>query len=152
MLCASLVDRFSLYVIARDPKWQAVSALMKGFIMLAFGLFVFSEALYKIIYPVVPIAETMGIIGVMALVANASCLLLLNLHRDDDINMHSVWLCSRNDIIANVSVLVAGGLVWLLHSGWPDIIVGMGIAGLFLRSAFQVLTAAANQMDKDKQN
>jgi len=152
MLGDTLVYGFSLYVIARDAKWQAISALIKGLIMLAFGLFVFSEALYKMLYPVVPIAETMGIIGVMALVANATCLLLLNLHRDDDINMHSVWLCSRNDIIANVSVLIAGGLVWLLHSGWPDIIVGMGIAGLFLRSAFHVLTASIKQMKKDKLN
>lgn len=148
MLGDSLVYGFSLYVIAREAKWQVISAFIKGVIMLAFGLFVFSEALYKIIYPVVPIAETMGVIGVMALVANVTCLMLLNFHRDDDINMYSVWLCSRNDIIANVSVLIAGVLVWLLDSGWPDIIVGLGIAGLFIRSAFLVLTAAAQQRHK----
>ncbi|MDH5190648.1 MAG: cation diffusion facilitator family transporter [Gammaproteobacteria bacterium] len=146
MLGDALVYGFSLYVLARDTKWQAVSALIKGLIMLAFGLFVFSEALYKIIYPVVPIAQTMGIIGFMALAANAFCLVLLNSHRSDDINMYSVWLCSRNDIIANVSVLIAGALVWWFGSGWPDIIVGLGIAGLFLRSAFHVLTAAVKQI------
>lgn len=148
MLGDSLVYGFSIYVIAREAKWQAVSALIKGMIMLAFGLFVFSEALYKIIHPVVPVAETMGIIGIMALVANAVCLMLLNQHRDDDINMYSVWLCSRNDIIANVSVLIAGALVWTLNSGWPDIIVGLGIAGLFIRSAIHVLTASVKQMRK----
>lgn len=150
MLGDTLVYGFSLYVIAREAKWQAISALIKGIIMMAFGLFVFSEALYKIIHPVVPVAEVMGVIGIMALAANATCLILLNIHRDDDINMYSVWLCSRNDIIANVSVLIAGALVWTLDSGWPDIIVGLGIAGLFIRSAIHVLKVAVKQMKEDQ--
>ena len=62
--------------------------------------------------------------------------------------MNSVWLCSRNDIIANCSVLVAGALVWLLASGWPDIIVGLGIAALFLRSAFHVIFRATGELKR----
>ena len=81
----------------------------------------------------------MGSVAVLALVANLICLLLLWRHRSDDINMNSVWLCSRNDIIANLSVLVASAGVWWLNSAWPDIIIGIALAGLFLKSATFVL-------------
>ena len=90
--------------------------------------------------------ETIGIIGVLALTANSLCLLLLWRHRADDINMSSVWLCSRNDIIANVSVLCAGLGVWLTGSGWPVILVGLGLAALFLRSALFVLRGAITEL------
>lgn len=80
-----------------------------------------------------------------ALLANLTCLFLLWRHRSDDINMHSVWLCSRNDIVANVGIIAAGFGVALTHSGWPDIAVGLLIASLFLRSAAQVLRRAYRQ-------
>ena len=98
------------------------------------------------ILPHVPVFETIGIIGVLALAANSLCLVLLWRHRADDINMSSVWLCSRNDIIANVSVLGAAMGVWLTGSGWPDILVGLGLAALFLRSALFVLSGAKKEL------
>lgn len=137
---------FSLYVITRGPRWTAISALFKGGIMAVFGLFVLGEVIAKIIWPVVPVAETIGIIGVLALLANLTCLILLTRHRSDDINMHSVWLCSRNDIIANTGVLMAAAGVAITHAGWPDIIIGLIIATLFLRSAFEVITRANRQL------
>jgi len=146
MLGDTLVYGFSLYVLAKGARWQAVSAMFKGLIMAGFGLFVFAEAFHKFLNPVTPVAEAIGIVGFLALAANSVCLWLLWRHRADDINMHSVWLCSRNDIIANTSVLAAGAGVWLLSSGWPDILVGLGIAGLFLRSAFHVLLRAWRQL------
>lgn len=139
MLGDALVYGFSLYVLYRSAKWRAVSALFKGIIMLAFGLFVLAEAGYKIVNPVLPSAELIGSIGVLALAANMLCLKLLWAHKSDDINMRSVWLCSRNDVIANSGVLVAAVAVWLLQSRWPDIIIGLIIAALFLRSAWSVL-------------
>ncbi len=145
MLGDALVYGFSIYVIARGARMKAVAALIKGGIMMAFGLFVLGQAIYKIIFPQIPVFETIGIIGLLALVANGVCLLLLWRHRTDDINMRSVWLCSRNDIIANVSVLFAALGVWLTHSGWPDILVGLALAVLFIRSAVSVLRSAISE-------
>lgn len=146
MLGDALVYGFSLYVLSLGGRWQAVSALFKGAVMAAFGVFVLSSALYKIFFPVLPIAEAIGIVGIIALGANSICLALLWRHRSDDINMSSVWLCSRNDIIANTSVLLAGAGVWLTGSGWPDIIIGLAIAALFLRSAMHVISRALSHL------
>jgi Co/Zn/Cd efflux system component len=146
MLGDALVYGFSIYVVARGVRMKAKAAFLKGVIMAGFGLFVFGQAMYKIIIPHIPAFETIGVIGVLALAANSLCLLLLWRHRADDINMSSVWLCSRNDIIANVSVLCAGIGVWLTSSGWPDILVGLGLAALFLRSALFVLRGAMTEL------
>jgi Co/Zn/Cd efflux system component len=146
MLGDALVYGFSIYVVARGARMKAVSALFKGGIMAAFGLFVLGQALYKIMSPQVPVFEAIGAIGLLALAANGLCLALLWRHQADDINMNSVWLCSRNDIIANVSVLFAALGVWLTASGWPDILVGMALAVLFLRSALFVLRRAIAEL------
>jgi Co/Zn/Cd efflux system component len=146
MLGDALVYGFSLYVIAREARMKAHAALLKAGIMAAFGLFVLGQALYKMLIPHIPVAEAIGAIGMLALAANGLCLWLLWRHRTEDINMSSVWLCSRNDIIANIAVLVAAMGVWLSGSGWPDIIVGLGIAALFLRSALFVLRGALSEL------
>jgi Co/Zn/Cd efflux system component len=146
MLGDALVYGFSLYVVARGARMKAISALIKGGIMAAFGLFVFGQAIYKIIIPQVPVFEAIGAIGLLALAANSLCLALLWQHRADDINMSSVWLCSRNDIVANVSVLFAALGVWLSGSGWPDILVGLALAVLFLRSALFVLRGSITEL------
>jgi Co/Zn/Cd efflux system component len=88
----------------------------------------------------------MSIVGVIALGANTVCLLLLSRHRADDINMRSAWLCSRNDVMANVSVLIAAAGVALTGSGWPDIVVGIAIALLFATSAIRVIRDARHQL------
>lgn len=139
MLGDALVYGFSLYVVARGAAMKARAALFKGGIMAAFGLFVLGQTIYRIAFPQLPVYEAIGAIGLLALAANSACFLLLWRHRADDINMSSVWLCSRNDIIANISVLFAALGVWLTHSGWPDIIIGLALASLFLRSALYVL-------------
>ena len=142
MLGDALVFGFSLFVLGRSVRWQAGAALSKGAFMLAFGLAVLAEATYKVVHPVIPNAGTMGVIGTLALAANIVCFSLLYRHRADNLNMSSTWLCSRNDLIANVSVLVAAGAAYVLVSRWPDIVVGCVIAALFLRSAFRVLRDA----------
>jgi cation diffusion facilitator family transporter len=139
MLGDALVYGFSLFVLARSARWQAGAALAKGGFMLAFGLGVLGESAYKVLHPIMPGVEAMGIIGGVALAANLVCFFLLYRHRGDNINMSSTWLCSRNDLIANVSVLLAAAGCYLLASRWPDIIVGSLIASLFLSSAFSVL-------------
>jgi len=146
MLGDALVYGFSIYVVARGTRMKAKAALLKGGIMATFGLFVLGQVVFKIVFPQVPVFEAMGTIGLLALAANSLCLVLLWRHRADDINMSSVWLCSRNDIIANLSVLVAAIGVWLTHSGWPDILVGLALATLFLRSALFVMREANREL------
>ena len=140
MLGDALVYGFSLFVLARSERWKASAALVKGSFMLAFGLAVLGEAFYKIFHPIMPVVETMGLIGTLALIANLVCFFLLYRHRDDNLNMSSTWLCSRNDLIANVGVLLAAVGSYALTSRWPDIIVGIIIASIFLMSALTVQT------------
>jgi Co/Zn/Cd efflux system component len=150
MLGDSLVYGFSLYVLWRGAAWKAKAALLKGAIMAVFGVGVLFGAVYKMLAGVVPIAETMGIIGSLVLVGNGICFLLLFRHRSDDLNMRSTWLCSRNDIIANLSVLVAAAGVTIFNSGWPDILVGAAIAALFLKSALTMLAESFAELRKLK--
>jgi cation diffusion facilitator family transporter len=150
MLGDSLVYGFSLYVLWRGAAWKAKAALSKGAIMAVFGVGVLFGAVYKMLAGVVPIAETMGIIGSLVLVGNGICFLLLFRHRSDDLNMRSTWLCSRNDIIANLSVLVAAAGVTIFNSGWPDILVGAAIAALFLKSALTMLAESFAELRKLK--
>lgn len=145
MLGDSLVYGFSLYVLWRSAEWKAVAAILKGGIMALFGLGVLGEAVYKVAAGVVPSAETMGIVGVLVLLGNGVCFWLLFRHRSDDLNMRSTWLCSRNDIIANLAVLVAAGCVAYFRSIWPDVLVGGAIALLFLRTAAAILTDAIRE-------
>jgi len=146
MLGDALVYGFSLYVVARGTTMKARAALLKGGIMAAFGFFVLGQAIYRIVFPQLPAFEAIGAIGLLALAANSTCFFLLWRHRADDINMSSVWLCSRNDIIANISVLFAAAGVWLTYSGWPDILIGLALAALFLRSALFVLREAIEEL------
>lgn len=146
MLGDALVYGFSLFVLVRSARWQAGAALAKGAFMLAFGLGVLGEALYKVFHPVMPGVETMGVVGGIAFAANLGCFFLLYRHRGDNLNMSSTWLCSRNDLIANVGVLLAAGASYALVSRWPDIIVGAIIASLFLSSALHVLNRAIREL------
>lgn len=132
---------FSLYVVARGPVWQARAALLKGTVMAAFGAGVLAEVGAKLARGLTPDADVMGGVGLLALAANASVLAFLWRHRADDVNMRSVWLCSRNDVVANAGVPLAAGGVALTGSGWPDIAVGLAIAGLFIVSAAGVVRA-----------
>jgi Co/Zn/Cd efflux system component len=146
MLGDAIVYGFSLYAVARGTLWQARVALFKGLLMAAFGLGVLMQVSHKLIAGVVPAPAVMSIVGVIALGANTVCLLLLSRHRADDINMRSAWLCSRNDVMANVSVLIAAAGVALTGSGWPDIVVGIAIALLFATSAIRVIRDARHQL------
>ena len=138
----ALVYGLSIYVITSDTRKQASASMAKGLFMLVFGIVVLGEAVYKVLNPIIPDASTIGIIGAIALMANLICFFMLYTHREDNLNLSSTWLCSRNDLIANVGVLFAGLLTYILASRWPDIIVGVLIAGLFLMSAFHVIGQA----------
>jgi len=146
MLGDALVYGFSLYVVARSPLWKARAAVAKAAVMGLFGVFVLGQVVYKLLHPQLPTAETMGAVGALALVANSVCFAMLWRHRAEDINMRSVWLCSRNDVIANAAVLLAAFAVWMTLSPWPDIVVGALICTVFLRSAFLVAREARAEL------
>lgn len=142
----ALTYGLSLYAVSRGPRSKARVALFKGALILAAGLFVLVQVAYRIAVPVVPAYGTMGLMSLLALLANGACLALLWKHREEDINMSSVWECSRNDIAANVAVFAAAGGVFLTRSGWPDILVGLALALLFLKSAAKVLKGAIAEL------
>ncbi len=144
----ALVYGLSIYVITESARKQAKASLVKGIFMFFFAAVVLSEAAYKTLNPIIPDASTIGIIGSIALLANLVCFFMLYTHREDNLNMSSTWLCSRNDLIANIGVLFAGYLTYILTSRWPDIIVGVLIAILFLKSAIQIIQEAKREISK----
>jgi cation diffusion facilitator family transporter len=146
MLGDAMVYGFSLWVIGREQIWKARAAAAKAAVMAAFGLFVLAEIVYKLAVPRMPAYETMGAAGLLALAVNAVCFALLWRHRAEDINMRSVWLCSRNDLFANTAVLLAALAVWRTASPWPDLIVGILICALFLHSAWEVAIEARREL------
>ena len=142
----ALTYGLSLYAVSRGAQLKAKVALFKGALIFTAGLVVLGQVVYRILSPGVPGFEIMGAVSVLALCANAACLVLLMKHRREDINMSSVWECSRNDIASNIAVLVAAGGVWLTGSGWPDWLVGLALACLFLGSAVRVLHGALSEL------
>ncbi len=144
----ALTYGLSLYAVGRGARHKALVALFKGGLILTAGLFVLGQVVYRMIVPAVPVFETMGMVSVLALLANGLCLALLWKHRTEDINMSSVWECSRNDIASNLAVFVAAGGVWLTHSAWPDLLLGLLLALLFLRSAARVLRNAIAELKR----
>ena len=146
MLGDSLVYSSSLFVIHRSQNAQARVSLLKGFIMMGSALIVLVRGLYQFHNWSIPVQEIMTNVGILALLANSSCLILLTRHREDNLNMSSVWLCSRNDIIANSSVIVAALLIRVYPSPIPDLIVGLLITFIFTKSALKVIKASQREL------
>lgn len=136
----------SLYVVSRGAKAKAKAALFKGALIFIAACFVIGQVIYKLFNPVVPVYEVMGLFSLAGLLANGLCLLLLWRHRHEDINMSSVFECSRNDIASNLSVLFAAAAVWFFESGYPDIIIASLLAVLLLRSSYRVVSSALSEL------
>ncbi|HYH18207.1 MAG TPA: cation transporter [Azospirillum sp.] len=136
----------SLWVLSRALEWRSWAAVVKGLSLGGMGLWVVASAVWNASAGVVPDAPTMGLIGLLALAANVSVAALLFAGRRGDANMRSVWLCSRNDALANIAVMVAGAGVWSTQTGWPDIVVAAGIAGLALTAAWSILRQAFGEL------
>jgi Co/Zn/Cd efflux system component len=136
----------SLYAVSRSTAVKAKVALFKGGLIFLAALGVLAQIIYKIFIPSVPLFEVMGTFSLVGLGANSFCLFLLWRHRQDDVNMTSVWECSRNDIVANLSVFVAAGAVWLTSSSWPDTVVATGLVLFLMRSATRVFISALTEL------
>ncbi len=135
----------TLFVLGMTLKTRATAALVKGATMVVLGVFVLVQGVVHAITGAVPHAEIMGGTALLALVANAAVAGMLYRYRDGDSNARSVWLCSRNDVLANLAVLLAASAVFALGSRWPDLAVAAFIASLALTSGWQVVQGAVRE-------
>jgi cation diffusion facilitator family transporter len=136
----------SLAVIGASLRIRAVAALAKGVSLSLMGLWVLGSTLYHVLALGVPRAEVMGVVGLLALAANLASVLILFRYKDGDANVRSVWLCSRNDAIGNIVVMIAAFGVWGTATRWPDLIVAAIMGGLFFSSAFQILRQSLREI------
>ena len=136
----------ALAVIGMSLRWRAGAALLKGGVMGLFGLWVAGSITHNIIIATVPQAEVMGAIGLLALAANVSVATLLYRYRQSDSQAMSVWLCTRNDCIVNIGVMLAGAGVWVSETPWPDIAVAVIVAYLGISSAVRITRRAILEM------
>jgi Co/Zn/Cd efflux system component len=149
-LLADAVDFFgdaanyaiSLFVFSLAAVWRSRTALFKGLMMAAYGIFILAQTAWVAAHNTVPQAEAMGIVAVVALLANVSVAAVLYRFRDGDADMRSVWLCSRNDALGNLAVLLAALGVFGTGAGWPDLLVALIMAILALTSARTVVLHA----------
>lgn len=136
----------SLAVLSMGLTWRARAALAKGVTMGLFGVFVLGKVAWSIAGGTAPEAGTMGAIAVLALVANLGVALMLYAFRNGDANMHSVWLCSRNDAIGNVAVMLAAAGVFGTSRAWPDLVVAAAMGALGVTSALSVVQNARTEL------
>lgn len=142
----------SLAVITMSLLWRARAAVLKGLTMGIFGIFVLVKALWAFKSGLIPEPYTMGLIGTIALLANASVAFMLYAYREGDANMRSVWLCSRNDAIGNIAVILAAYGVFGSGSAWPDLLVAIIMAGLGLSAAVDVIKRAMTELKTTTSN
>ena len=141
----TLTYGMSLAVIGLSPRMRATAALIKGSTLAGMGLWVLTTTLWHTLFLGTPRAEVMGLVGVLALATNLASVLILLKYKDGDANVRSVWLCSRNDAIGNIAVMLAAFGVWGTATGWPDVLVALIIASLFLNSASKILRQALGE-------
>ncbi|HET7679164.1 MAG TPA: cation transporter [Xanthobacteraceae bacterium] len=141
----------SLAVIGAPLAVRARAAFAKGLSLMLMSLWVFASTAYHVLVLDIPRAEVMGIVGLLALGANIASVLILVSYKEGDANVRSVWLCSRNDAIGNLAVMLAALAVWATQTKWPDLIVAAGMAGLFLASSAQILSRSWAELRTAKQ-
>jgi Co/Zn/Cd efflux system component len=149
-LADSVTYGISLWAIGRVGRTRALAALAKGVSLAAMGLWVLGSTVYQVLVLGVPEASLMGAIGLLAFAANVASVLLLMRYKDGDANVRSVWLCSRNDAIGNLGVVVAAGLVYFTNSGIPDLVMAGAMAGLFCWSASEIIRRALAELKQEK--
>ena len=136
----------SLLVVGMALRYRASAALAKGLTMGLFGLWVISTVFWHAVHGTLPSAFTMGTVGMAALLANAASFGLLWAYRQGDANMRSAWICTRNDVLGNLAVLLAALGVFGTGTGWPDVIVATIMAGLAIQGAILVIRQAAGEL------
>ncbi|WP_339524183.1 cation diffusion facilitator family transporter [Pseudomonas sp. EA_35y_Pfl2_R111] len=139
----------SLWVLGMSLTLRAKASLFKALSMLVFGVGVLIAAIWHLLSGQVPDAPTMGVVGTLALLANVGVAALLYAYREGDSNMRSVWLCSRNDALGNIAVLLAALGVFGTGSAWPDLLVASIMAGLAITASYQVMRQARQELAEE---
>lgn len=142
----------SIYVLNKSVTTRARASLIKGYTLGVFGLWIVGSITYKALVTGVPQAEVMGAIGFLALIANVVSALLLYKYRSGDSNRESVWICSRNDAIGNIAVMLAAGGVFFTGTKWPDLLVAGIIASLALSGAWRIIKSARKELKEARQS
>jgi Co/Zn/Cd efflux system component len=149
MLADASVYGIALYAVGRSPGLQKGAASASGVVQIALGIGVLFEVVRRLLYGSEPVSLLMMTVGVVALLANVTCLLLLAKHRKGGIHMRASWIFSTNDVIANLGVVISGGLVMSLGSRLPDLIVGGIISAVVIRGGVQILREAKAEGEGD---
>lgn len=144
----ALTYGLSLYAVTKGTSTKAKVALFKGALIFIAACVVIAQIIYRLSHPVLPSYEIMTVFSIAGLIANGLCLYLLWRHRNEDINMSSVFECSRNDIASNLSVILAAVGVWIFNSGIPDIIIASLLALLLLNSSARVIKGALSELSQ----
>ena len=147
MLADALIYALGLFALGRAAHWRARAALTSGVLQLLLGAGVAMEAVWKMAADGPPDPATMGLFGALALLANTACFLLLLRYREGDINLRATWICSRNDMLGNLGVLLAAALVMGTGSPLPDILIGLVIAAVVIHSAWRIVNEAREQLN-----
>ncbi len=150
MLADATVYGIGLYAVGGSLRHKARAALASGYAQGALGLLILADIGRRAIFGSEPVSGLMMGMGVLALAANVWCLALIQKHREGGVHMRASWVFSKNDVIANLGVILGGGLVWLTGSRWPDLIIGTLIALVILRGARHIITDARQELAGDE--
>ena len=146
MLADAIVYAIALYAVGKSIQHKANAALVSGYFQLGLGVLILLDIARRLFGESEPRSLFMIAVGLVALVANTICLLLIRKHNNDEVHMRASWIFSANDVIANLGVVVAGILVMVIEQRWPDIVIGSTISVLILRGAYRILSDAKQEL------
>ena len=150
MLADAIVYAIALYAVGKSIQHKANAALVSGYFQLILGVLIFLDIARRLFGESEPHSWFMISVGMVALVANIICLILIRKHNNDEVHMRASWIFSANDVIANLGVVIAGVLVMVLQQRWPDIVIGSIISALILRGAYRILVDAKQELAATK--
>lgn len=145
MLADAAVYGIGLYAVGRSKSLKLKAATISGYFQIILGIGILSEIVRRFVFGSDPEPLLMVSISMLALIANVVCLALISKHRDGEIHMRASWIFSRNDVIANAGVIIAGALVYLLKSGWPDLVIGILIVLIVIKGGISIISEAREQ-------
>ena len=148
MLADATVYGIGLYAVGRSPLVKIKAAHLSGIFQVILGVLVSADVIRRLIYGSEPESFLMISVGLRALVANVICLTLIAKHKDGEVHMRASWVFSKNDVIANLGIIISGGFVYLLDSRFPDLIIGMIISIIVIRGGIHIIKDSRNEKSK----
>lgn len=145
MLADAIVYGIGLYAVGRAASVKIHAAMLSGYFQIVLGVGVFLDVLRRFFLGSEPEPMYMLGVGMLALIANVICLRLISRHRDGEVHMRASWIFSKNDVIANLGVILAGGVVYALNSNLPDLIIGCLVSLLVVRGGMHIIKDAEQE-------